>query len=60
MDEATRHAGAAGIVVDTGPWILGKRVLLPAGVIERVDARERKVYVTLTRDEIKGAPEYGL
>jgi hypothetical protein len=58
VDEATDDAGASGIVVDTGPWILGKKVLLPAGVIERVDLDAETVYVNRSKDEIKNAPEY--
>ena len=34
IDEASYDVGAGYIVVDTGPWIFGKKVLLPAGVIE--------------------------
>ena len=33
VDEATYEASSSYIVVDTGPWILGKKVLLPAGWI---------------------------
>jgi hypothetical protein len=58
IDEATYETGASYIVVDTGPWILGKKVLLPAGVIDRVDPEEKKVYVNRTKDEIKSAPEF--
>jgi hypothetical protein len=58
IDEATDDAGTSGLVVDTGVWILGTKVLLPAGVIERVDLDEEKVYVSLSKDEIKDAPEY--
>ena len=56
VDEATHETGS--IVVDTGPWILGKRVLLPAGTIERVDFEEKKIFVDRTKEEIKNAPEY--
>jgi hypothetical protein len=58
VDEATAEIGGSYIVVDTGPWIFGKKVMLPAGVIERVDQSERKVYVDRTKDEIKAAPEF--
>jgi hypothetical protein len=57
VDEATADVQGGYIVVDTGPWIFGKRVLLPAGVVERVDDDERKVYVSLTKEQIKNAPE---
>ena len=58
VDEATYDTGASRIVVDTGPWIFGKKVVLPAGVIDRVDTADEKVYVSRTKDEIKDAPEY--
>jgi hypothetical protein len=57
-DEATDDAGTSGLVVDTGTWIFGKKVLLPAGVIDRVDLDEEKVYVNRTKEEIKNAPGY--
>jgi len=58
IDQATEEAGVNYIVVDTGPWIFGKKVLLPAGVVDRIDAGQQKVFVDRTRDEIKNAPEY--
>jgi hypothetical protein len=57
VDEATYDVGSSYVVVDTGPWIFGKKVMLPAGVIERVDPDEERVYVGRTKDEIKAAPE---
>jgi hypothetical protein len=36
IDESSDEAGAGYIVVDTGPWIFGKEVLLPAGVIRDI------------------------
>ena len=32
--------------------------MLPAGVVDRVDANGRKVWVNRTKDEIKNAPEF--
>jgi hypothetical protein len=58
IDEATYDAGSAYIVVDTGPWIFGKKVMLPAGVVERVDDEEEKVFVNRTKEQIKNAPGY--
>jgi hypothetical protein len=58
IDEATYDIGSSYIVVDTGPWIFGKKVLVPAGVIDRVDRDDEKVYVDRTKDEIKDAPEF--
>jgi hypothetical protein len=58
VDDATDNVGGSFIVVDTGPWIFGKKVMLPAGVIETVDFDAETVYVNRTKDEIKNAPEY--
>ena len=58
VDESSYEVGASYIVVDTGPWIFGKKVLLPAGVIDRFDTTEEKVFVSRTKDEIKNAPEF--
>jgi hypothetical protein len=57
VDEASDQVGASRIVVDTGPWIFGRKVILPAGTVQRVDDDDRKVYVDLTKDQIKDSPE---
>ncbi len=58
VDEHSAEVGAQYLVVDTGPWIFGKHVLLPAGTIMSVDAVNRSVQVGRTKDEIKDSPEY--
>ena len=58
IDEATYDAGSSLIVIDTGPWIFGTKVMIPAGLVESVDHDEQKVFVRATKDEIKDAPEY--
>ena len=58
VDETTYEIGSNALVVNTGPWIFGKKVMLPVGVINRVDEGEQKVFVTLTKDQIKNAPEF--
>ena len=50
--------GRSSIVVDTGPWTFGKKVVIPAGAIERIDMDNRTVHVNLVRDRIENAPEY--
>jgi hypothetical protein len=57
VDEGTYDAGSSYLVVDTGPWIFGKKVMLPAGVIETVDHDRELIFVDRTKDQIKGAPE---
>src|SRR5205823_11047523 len=56
VDKASYDVGSSYLVIDTGPWIFGKKVLLPAGTIENVDVQNRKVYVDRTKDEIKNSP----
>ena len=58
VDEATYEAGASFVVIDTGPWIFGKKVMLPAGLIREIDLDTETVFVDLTKDEIKNAPEF--
>ncbi|MFE3791349.1 PRC-barrel domain-containing protein [Streptomyces goshikiensis] len=58
VDKHSDEAGSAYIVVDTGPWIFGKEVLLPAGTVSRIDATEEKIYVELSKEQIKSAPEF--
>jgi hypothetical protein len=56
---ATYDAGSSYVVVDAGPWIFGGRLMLPAGIVNRVDSDARKVYVDRSKDEIKKAPIFG-
>ena len=58
VDNATYDVGDSFIVVDTGPWIFGKKVMLPAGVIRDVDLDTETVFVNRTKDQIKKAPEF--
>jgi len=59
VDKATYEDNAHHLVVDTGPWIFGKKVVLPGGVIEGVDVEAEKVYVNRTKDQIKDSPKFG-
>jgi len=58
IDEASYDVGASFIVVDTGPWIFGKKVMLPAGILKRVDVENETVFVDRTKEQIKNAPEF--
>jgi hypothetical protein len=44
--------------VDVGSFFGGREVMVPAGLVERIDSTEKKVYVDRTRDQIKDAPRY--
>lgn len=59
IDGATDEVGGSYVVVDTGPWIFGRKVMLPAGTISSVDWDSESVFVDRTKDEIKDSPELG-
>jgi hypothetical protein len=58
VDEATYENRSGCLVVDTGFWIFGKQRLLPGGVVTAVDPDEKKVYVGMSKADIKSAPDY--
>ncbi|AJF69185.1 PRC-barrel domain-containing protein [Streptomyces vietnamensis] len=58
VDKHSDEIGDAYLVVDTGVWIFGKEVLLPADTVVRIDVDERKIFVDRTKEEIKDAPEF--
>ncbi|MFE2141430.1 PRC-barrel domain containing protein [Streptomyces sp. NPDC059456] len=58
VDGHSGEVSDAYIVVDTGAWIPGRQVLLPAGTILRVDRAGGTVHVDRTKDQIEAAPEF--
>ena len=58
IDEASSEAGGAYLVVDTGFWIFGKKRVIPARAVKQVNTETETVYVDMTKDEIKGAPDF--
>src|SRR5436190_23010604 len=53
IDEANNDTGSSSVVVDTGPWIFGRKVVILAG-----GPGEPNVYVSFTKDEIKDLSDY--
>ena len=61
IDEASYETGSGYLVVDTSSWLhlgFGKQALIPAAAIARVDHEDKTVFLTLTKQQIKDAPEY--
>ena len=58
IDEATYDVGASYIVVDTGPWIFGRKVVIPAKAIARLDVPDETVYLRLKQEHVKDAPAF--
>jgi hypothetical protein len=56
--DVDRAPGASYLIVSTGGTILSKRVLIPAGTIERVDRDGKALRLDRSTEEIKNAPEF--
>lgn len=56
IDDETWHVRF--LVVDTGNWLPGRSVLISPHWIKSVEWEEAKVIVDLSREEIKGSPEF--
>jgi hypothetical protein len=58
VDEATYGDETSCLVVDTGFWIFGKKRMVPAGMVQRLDPDKRTVQLGMTKDQIKQAPDF--
>jgi hypothetical protein len=58
IDGASAEVGGSSLVVRGGLTSLGRRYLLPAGTVTRIDERRRVVYVDRPKGGIEGAPRY--
>jgi uncharacterized protein (TIGR02271 family) len=45
------------LVVHTGNWIFGKRILMPIG-LANIDERNRRIHAGLTREQVQDLPEF--
>ena len=48
----------AYLLVDTGLPLVGKTVLVPAGLVKAIDVDNESLKVDRTKDEMKGAPDF--
>ena len=58
VDQATWDKAFGYLVVNTGPSIFGKQVMLPGGVVCRLDLDDETVFVDRSRDEVLDAPAF--
>ena len=45
VDEATETKGVGRLIVDSGSWMSGRKVLLPIGIVEHVDFDTETVFL---------------
>lgn len=57
VSDASNEAGRNSLVVDTGTWIFGKKRMIPAACVRSVDHTNRRIDVSLTKSQIKDAPD---
>lgn len=58
VEEESNMTDDSYIVADVGSWLSGRKVVLPASTVTRIDKDERKVHISQTKQEIQDAPEY--
>lgn len=45
------------LIIDTGFWVFGKKVILPVGM-SRIDYSSHRVYASLTKDQVENLPAF--
>ena len=58
IDKASEDTTRRYLVVDTGFWIFGKKRMVPAGLVSRVDHDDRRLFISMTKDQVKSAPDF--
>ncbi|MGW9369585.1 PRC-barrel domain containing protein [Streptomyces xanthophaeus] len=58
VDRQQDQPGRQHLVVDTGVWVFGQSVLVPAGAVTVIDSEAQTVKVAPSREQIKGAPRF--
>ena len=46
------------MIVDTGRWLFGRRVVVPTSLVEYVDDANKRVSVPVSKDDVKDGPQY--
>jgi hypothetical protein len=54
--EASYEPESSCLVVETGVWLVGRRVLIPAGFVSGMDPDDEVVNTRLTKEQIKNSP----
>jgi hypothetical protein len=58
IDENSLSADSSFVVIDTGWWIFGRRRLIPAGLITSISGANGKIYLGMTKRDVRAAPAY--
>ncbi|CAM5675993.1 hypothetical protein SAVIM338S_07177 [Streptomyces avidinii] len=58
VDRQQDQPGRQHLVVDTGVWVFGRSVVVPAGAVTAIDTDAQTVKVSSTQEQIKAAPRF--
>lgn len=58
IDEASSDVGESYLVVDTGFWIFGHKRVIPARAVKQINKDDEVVFLDISKDEVKGAPDH--
>jgi hypothetical protein len=58
VDEASARAGTQSLVIDAGEWLTHRKVMVPAGLIQRIDHDGERIYLSCTKEQVKDSPEF--
>jgi hypothetical protein len=58
VSQAAYATNGSYLAVDTGPWIFGRTVVIPAGIVSNIDHMNRRIYLDRNKEEVKAAPDY--
>jgi uncharacterized protein YrrD len=46
------------LVIDTGQWLVGKKILLPVDLVQQIDWSSSTIEVNVSAEQLRGCPEY--
>lgn len=58
IDESSGHFGANCLVVDAEPCLAGRKILVPADTVRKVDRADRIVYLDPSKADVEDSPGY--
>ncbi|WTA71732.1 PRC-barrel domain containing protein [Streptomyces sp. NBC_00838] len=58
VDRQSEGSPFEHLVVDTGMWVFGKSLVIPAGLVTSIDPAARVIQVACTKATAKGAPVF--
>jgi hypothetical protein len=56
VDRQADEPGLRHLIVETGVWVFGRSVLIPAGIVTGIDTRARQITLACSKEEVKAAP----